>query len=143
MSILLDSIDESLDDLNTPVHDWDYVEDRIAGEARRGALVGWLHQTLDACIPCSRHDDNLDLTYLQKYKIYTTLFYVTDAYVGAHVMAQNKLSEYYGRGPPGPTLLDGQFRPSSPEQIAVCTESARNVVEAQRQVSACQPKISV
>ena len=97
VSILLDSVDESLDDLIKPLHDWEFVELQIAEtHGKLGTWIQWVLEKIDVLLPESVDCDN-KLNYIQKYQMYTTLFYVTDAYVGAQIMAQHKLSEFFGQ----------------------------------------------
>ena len=141
VSILLDSIDESLDDLTKPLHDWEFVELQIAEtHGKLGTWIQWVLEKIDVLLPESVDCDN-KLNYIQKYQMYTTLFYVTDAYVGAHIMAQHKLSEFFGQSRLGTSFnmastmeKPENMIPSSPEEIAVCLESTLNVADAQRQL---------
>mmetsp|Transcript_34286 Transcript_34286/g.90491 ORF Transcript_34286/g.90491 Transcript_34286/m.90491 type:complete len:1524 (-) Transcript_34286:311-4882(-) len=130
--LLLNSIEESLDDCHTELHDWNLLEkiinSKVHGKFQENLdnFANWA----DDALPDWVLIDN-EIHYYLNFKTFEVVYYMCQGFCEAHVEAEHKLANYYG----------DTHVPDSPEEIKVCLESARKREQAKTILSTVDPRL--
>lgn len=129
---LLNSIEESLDDCESEVHDWKFLEkiinSKVHGKFQENLdnFANWA----DDALPDWVLIDN-EIHYYLNFKTFEVVYYMCQGFCEAHVEAEHKLANYYG----------DTHVPDSPEEIKVCLESARKREAAKTILGTVDPRL--
>ena len=112
----------AIDKLESPLHDFDIILSGMSDTitAKVSHFAEDLLANMDHCLPTWVTIDN-ELKYHLHFVNLETCYFACAAFVRSHEHAQRTLAEFYGDDP----------TPDTPEEIAVCLESARAVLNAQ------------